>query len=344
MSERRTGARQVAHADAFEWLGANPASAGMSIITSLPDVSELSQLDLEGWKVWFSDAVARLIYWLPPDGVAIFYQSDIRVQGSWIDKGYLVMRGAEAAGARLLWHKIVCRKPPGTIALGRASYSHMIAVTTATQLAKPLDVPARSPDVLPDAGAMPWSRAMGLTACEVACRFLLDHTPTRTIVDPFCGRGTVLAVANALGLDAIGVEIAAKRARTARAFVVGLGGDGTRDAQGLLARGAQLFDAGAYWDAHEVWESRWRVTRDESERQLLQGLIQIAAALHKLLLADAPLPAARLFAKGLARLAERGVLEGFQRGVAAFAREAEVGGERGVVPSLVEALRAEAGK
>ena len=35
---------------------------------------------------------------------------------------------------------------------------------------------------------------MGVTACEVACRYLADETETRTIVDPFCGRGTVLAV------------------------------------------------------------------------------------------------------------------------------------------------------
>lgn len=57
---------------------------------------------------------------------------------------------------------------------------------------------------------------MGGAACELACRYVLSHTPTRTIVDPFCGVGTVLAVANALGLAAVGVEIANKRARKAR--------------------------------------------------------------------------------------------------------------------------------
>jgi tRNA G10 N-methylase Trm11 len=35
-------------------------------------------------------------------------------------------------------------------------------------------------------------------------------------VDPFCGRGTILAVANHCGLDAVGVEISRKRARKAR--------------------------------------------------------------------------------------------------------------------------------
>ena len=43
-----------------------------------------------------------------------------------------------------------------------------------------------------------------------------DQTQCRVVVDPFCGMGTMLAVANAHGLDAIGVELSQKRARRAR--------------------------------------------------------------------------------------------------------------------------------
>jgi tRNA G10 N-methylase Trm11 len=58
----------------------------------------------------------------------------------------------------------------------------------------------------------------------VACEFLRDEADATTIVDPFCGRGTVLAVANALGLDAVGVELGGKRCRIARALVLGADG------------------------------------------------------------------------------------------------------------------------
>ena len=44
-----------------------------------------------------------------------------------------------------------------------------------------------------------------------------------------------------------------------------------------LRRGAALYQAGRYWEAHEVWEDRWRVAAG-GERHLLQGLIQVAAA------------------------------------------------------------------
>jgi hypothetical protein len=211
--------RRVVQAEALAFLAANPAELGASVITSLPDLSEAPPFDLEAWRAWFVGAIERVIEWVPEGGVAIFYQSDIRHQGTLVDKGYLILKAAEATGASALWHKIVCRRPPGTIAFGRPSYSHMICVQRGAGPA-----PRRGsfrhpgPDVIPDAGFMPWSRAMGVEACRVAVRFLREETETRSVVDPFCGHGTVLAVANAMGFDALGIDLGAKRCKAARAL------------------------------------------------------------------------------------------------------------------------------
>jgi len=207
--------RSIVNADALGWLAGNRAGEHASAVTSLPDVSEL-QLPLDAWRAWFIAAARQVIEWTPRSQASVFFQSDVRVGGAVIDKSYLVMRAAEQAGAQVLWHKIVCRRPPGTISFGRPSWSHMICIAYEGR------PPARAPgpDVLPDAGFMPWSRAMGVAACRVACTYLRDEIGARVIVDPFCGRGTVLAVANTLGLDAIGVELSAKRCRAARALVV----------------------------------------------------------------------------------------------------------------------------
>src|SRR4029079_10704731 len=77
-----------------------------------------------------------------------------------------------------------------------------------------------SADVLPDAGFMPGTKSMGVRACLDACRFVRAETTTRTVVDPFCGFGTVLAVANALGLHAVGVDVSARMCRGARLLEV----------------------------------------------------------------------------------------------------------------------------
>jgi hypothetical protein len=205
--------RTVHHADAVEWLRAPGRIDGTSGITSLPDVSELPGLGLDGWRRWFVAAAAAAMHSVADDGVAVFFQSDIRRHGVWIDKGALVAAAAEQARMTLLFHKIVCRVPPGTPTSGRASYAHLLGFART-----PRPPRGATADVLPDGGFLPGPRAMGVNACVEACELVRRDTPTRTVLDPFCGWGTVLAVANALGLDAIGVDHSARMCKKARAL------------------------------------------------------------------------------------------------------------------------------
>lgn len=205
----------IVHGDGLAWMRAQPAACGTSVITSLPDVSELPELGFDGWQRWFVAAARAVLRWVPANGMAIFYQSDVLHEQVWVSKSHLVMQAADAEAARLAWHKIVCRRPAGTSTWGRASYSHMLCFTRGEVPA----LQAASADVLPDAGPSAWARGMGHAACEVACRYLQKHTQTRCIVDPFCGRGSVLAVAHALGFEVIGVELSKKRCRAARTAI-----------------------------------------------------------------------------------------------------------------------------
>ncbi|MEO7036012.1 MAG: SAM-dependent methyltransferase [Polyangiaceae bacterium] len=210
--------RTIIQAEALAWMVENPAPSYTSVITSLPDVSEVPERGFEGWKAWFDEAARAVLRWVPDPGLVIFFQSDIRHGGVWVDKGYLVQRAAEAERRTLLWHKVVCRHPPGTVTHGRASYSHLLcfAHTPRERIAHP------GPDVLPDAGHKPWSKAMGVDACRLACRFLSEETETRIVVDPFCGHGTALSVANHYGFDALGVELSTRKVRAARRLVLDL--------------------------------------------------------------------------------------------------------------------------
>ncbi len=189
--------------------------AGACAVTSLPDVSEVG-LTLPVWREWFLAAVQLVVAAVPDDSVAIFFQSDIKRDGCWIDKGALVMSAAEAAGARVLFHKLICRRPPGTLTLGRPGYTHLIAVSRALRCPDVLPIP----DIITDAGRQPWVRAMGVRAAAHAVRFARDQAAAKVIFDPFCGVGTVLAVANRLGLDALGVEKAKKRCEQSRQLIV----------------------------------------------------------------------------------------------------------------------------
>ena len=68
-----------------------------------------------------------------------------------------------------------------------------------------------------------------------------------------------------------------------------------------LDEGVRRFDAGCFFDAHEVWEDAWRLESGDA-RLLLQGLIQIAAAFHKGVVQRRPAGMVRLLDAGLAKL------------------------------------------
>lgn len=207
--------RTVECADAIPWMRARGVIAGACAVTSLPDVSEVN-LTPPAWRAWFLEAVRLVVEAVPAERAAVFFQSDIKQDGAWIDKGALVTRAAEDAGARILFHKIVCRRPPGMLTYGRPGYTHLIAVSRAMRCPDVLPIP----DVIVDAGPQKWVRAMGVRAAAHAVRFAKDQVGAKVIFDPFCGVGTVLAVANALGLDALGVEKARKRCEHARLLTV----------------------------------------------------------------------------------------------------------------------------
>lgn len=205
--------RDIHHADALEWLRAQNQLRGCSIITSLPDISEFPKMKLAEWQSWFVSAITLIFSRADDNGLIIFYQSDIKREGVWVDKGYLCLKAAEQTGHALISHKIICRAPAGTPTFGRPGYSHLLCFS---KNVRP-ELTRSYADVLPDAGETTWTRGMGEKAGRLACKMVMSYTKTTTIVDPFCGHGLVLAIANELGLNAVGVDHSLKCVKKARA-------------------------------------------------------------------------------------------------------------------------------
>jgi len=218
--DKLIGKRQVWLGDAEKFLNNHAdeliqdAFKGASVVTSIPDVIEVNKL-LEEWKEWFKEMAYLILKRVEPEMVAIFYQTDIKVDGRWIDKGFLVQQAAEKAESSLLWHKIVCIVPPNCTKFSRPGYSHMLCFSKERR--EPISI--ATPDII-ERGDMIWGRAMGLQACMTATRYIKNHvTGCRLVIDPFCGLGSVLSVANEFGLDSLGVEISKKRAKEAALLV-----------------------------------------------------------------------------------------------------------------------------
>lgn len=217
--------REVICADGVEWLKSYKNQEGRSFLGSMPDISEFPGYSLSQWKEWFQSTAELILEKTSLNGVTIFFQSDIKVDGIWIDKGYIVQKAAEKLGHELLWHKIFCRAPAGTIMFGRPAYSHMLCFS---KTIRP-DISKSTADVIPDLGQKTWPRGMGLEASLFASHFVKKHTNTNILVNPFCGEGSVLAAANYVGLHSIGIEKSSKRAEKARNLKVNSDGSGFLD-------------------------------------------------------------------------------------------------------------------
>ena len=213
-------ARTVLCAEACSWLAQQPSLP--CVVTSLPDITELGNeplciRDSASYRSWFRATVELTVAKLRPGCVAVFCQTSTNFQGELIDKSYLCQQGAADAGATLLWHKIALRSQDVSLRYGKLpGFSHLIAFASPADDVRTLAPQSRGfsiPDVF-WRGDTVWSRATGVEAALHACRFVASLGATE-LVDPFCGSGTVLACANHVGLQALGVDLSPKRCRHA---------------------------------------------------------------------------------------------------------------------------------
>jgi hypothetical protein len=204
--------REIFCEDAILWLQQNHDFAPASLVASLPDISEFTGYSVAKWKSWFEQTAELVFQKTSVNGVTIFYQSDIKREGAWVDKAYLCQKVAEKLGHELLWHKIICRNLPGSISFGRPSYSHILCFSKNLRL----DMAKSTADVMPEMGEKTWERGMGAKATAMIAKFIAEQTETKLVINPFCGEGSMLLAANKWGLNAIGIERSPKRAATAK--------------------------------------------------------------------------------------------------------------------------------
>lgn len=196
--------RQVVCQDSLTWL---PKNGGNScIITSMPEMEEVN-MNIKDYEVFFRAAARACFEAVKDDGYCIFLQTDRKYHG-WVDKGYWITDVSRDVGFHTVWKKIAITKDVGKADLFRPTYSTMLCFTKKGKVGKLF------PDVI-DSGDKTYTHAFGVNAVALCVEYVKDQG-IKKVVDPFCGSGTTLAVANEMGLDAIGVDIAKKYCEMAR--------------------------------------------------------------------------------------------------------------------------------
>lgn len=193
--------KRIICADAIEWLKSNKCEA---IFTSPPDAEEIGET-LEGWAVWFRRAAA--LCFSASSGPVVFYVTDRKSGGRLHSKSALIFTEAAIAGAVPAWHKICLRRDVGQTDLHRPTFTHLIAFNGSPGKA--------SPDVI-QRGKTVYKNGTGLVAARFGVEWVKGQA--KSVTDPFCGQGTIPAVAEALGLFSVGVDIDEAQCQKARAL------------------------------------------------------------------------------------------------------------------------------
>lgn len=208
-----TPSRDVVCSDAITWLKNQSVVQGHSYFASLPDISEFPKYTLTEWKAWFYETALLILSKTHPLDCAVFFQSDIKHNKTeWVDKSYLIQKAAETLGCKLWFHKIMCRVPADTVTLGRPGYSHLLCFSYSES---PSTYKYSFADVMSDGGKKTWPRGVGADVASKIAQFIKHNVGSHTLINPFCGEGAMLMAANDAGMNAIGIERSAKRARTA---------------------------------------------------------------------------------------------------------------------------------
>jgi len=181
-----TPSREVVCEDTVKWLESQSSIEG-SIVTGIPDVSETG-MSMAKYEKWFILLCTLMMQKVVGTGLIVFIQTDIKREGKWIDKSFLCNLAAHRLHIPLLFHKICVREKVTSVSGAIATYS--------------------------------WPRATGLETCRYVMRYIARHTNSKTIIDPFCGQGSILAMANEYGLNAIGIDHSVARCRIARGLAL----------------------------------------------------------------------------------------------------------------------------
>lgn len=204
--------REIDIADAFEWLR---SAEGDALVTVLPDAAELGieikrPEGLKAYTDWFTRA-AEACFDACQKGPVVFMQTDRLYNGQWLDKSDLTNGAAVRCGRSLIWHKIALRRDPGKVDLHRPTYSHVLAYGPARPGTRTPDVMRRGPTL--------WPNGAGITATVMVVAWLKENNVT-VLLNPFCGMGTIAALASNAGLGVKGCELNPGRAQHARDLTI----------------------------------------------------------------------------------------------------------------------------
>lgn len=185
-------------ADSRVWLREQLDASLPSIVTGIPDMDEVNMTDVDSYCAFVQEIAWLCFQKVLPNGYVIFIQTDRKVGGKWLDKAFLIQNVTSAP--KLLFHKIIVRSF-GT-QIQRPAFSHILCFSHSNGTGGGR---FSFPDVI-QKGQVLWNNGTSIEALEHIMQFLKGRG-IESILDPFCGHGTIAIVAKRYGIECQCIDI-----------------------------------------------------------------------------------------------------------------------------------------
>jgi hypothetical protein len=196
--------------DAFKWLSSQKDNSLDSIVTGIPDLDELEELNkdnmsVEEYSKFFTSAVELILRKVRANEYTVLMQTDRKMKGQWVDKSFLANSVAHKMGVKLMWHKIIQNRE-GTY-LQRPTYTHMLAFSKN----------GTPGEAFPDIVSCGQHLYKNATSPNATCHVMnfLKKKGIKSVLDPFTGRGTIPYIATLFEINSIGIDIDPKQCKEA---------------------------------------------------------------------------------------------------------------------------------
>ena len=199
--------------DAFKWLETQKDTSLPTIVTGIPDLDELENLNknemtVQEYSDFFKSAVKLIMKKVQDDQYIIFMQTDRKMKGQWIDKSYLANTVANELDIHLLWHKIIQNRDG--IYLQRPTYTHLLAFSKK-------GTPGEAFQDIVSCGQHLYKNGSSPNAtCHIM--HFLNKKKIKHIIDPFSGRGTIPFIASLFKINSIAIDIDPKQCQYAKSI------------------------------------------------------------------------------------------------------------------------------
>ena len=172
--------------------------------TGIPDFEELGDKNIAKYETFIFATLQHVDRIVKRDGFVVFCQTDRKMDGGIYAKHVEIIRIMKENHFNLKDYKILVKDRTDKVNLYRLNYSHILVFTKEGKI--PLS--KKKGDYLKDLWVYTMPENKNFWPEEFCDLVVSTFTlPTDLVVDPFCGRGTVLKSAKKLGRYYFGAEI-----------------------------------------------------------------------------------------------------------------------------------------